>query len=104
MNGSLIRLRPRDDMQYVTQNRTALTTGVDGFIGDDTEHGLFVYQTRLLSRYRYLIDGKPPQAVSLSHVEQHSWLGYYTIPSPNAPSFNLAGPLGPGGRTADETN
>jgi glycogen debranching enzyme len=103
MNDSLIRLRPRDDAQYVTQNRTALTTGVDGFIGDDTEHGLFVHQMRLLSRYRYLIDGKPPQAVSLSNVEQHSWLGYYTSPSPNPPAFNLAGPLGPGGRTAEET-
>src|SRR5437762_11375904 len=103
MDGSLIRLRPRRDTLSVTQNRTALTTGLDGFIGNNTEHGLFVNQMRLLSRYRYLIDGRPPQAISLSNVEQHNWLGYYTTSSPNPPAFNLAGPLGPGGRAAEET-
>jgi hypothetical protein len=43
---------------------------------------LFVHQTRLLSRYRYLIDGKPPEPVAVSNVEQHSGLAYYiTLPS-----------------------
>ena len=39
--------------------------------------GLFVHETRLLSRYRYLIDGISPQPVALSNVAQHTWLGYY---------------------------
>src|SRR5436190_2897071 len=36
----------------------------------------------MLSRYRYLICGKPPRPVAISNVEQHSWLGYYAILAP----------------------
>jgi hypothetical protein len=78
----LVRLRPRDDTRYVSQGRTVLATGRDGFVADGAEHGLFAYQTRLLSRYRYLIDGEEPRAVALSNVEQHSWLGYYLVAAP----------------------
>src|SRR6266545_3200988 len=76
-DGSLVRLQPRDDTLYVSQARSVLATDRDGFIRDGAEHGLFVHETRLLSRYRYLIDGTPPQPVALSNVEQHTWLGYY---------------------------
>jgi len=98
----LVTLRARPDTLYVTQNRTALATNLDGFVEDGREHGLFVSQTRLLSRYRYLIDGRPPQAISLSNVEQHTWLGYYGVASPN-PAYTESGPLGPGGKLAQET-
>jgi len=74
--GQLIRLHPRNDTRYLSQGRTVLATEPDGFITDGAERGLFVYQTRLLSRYRYLIDGQPPQPNACSNVEQHSWLGY----------------------------
>ena len=73
----LIRLRPRNDTIYVSQNCTVLSMARDGFIHDGVEHGLIVYETRLLSRYEYLIDGKEPVPVALSNVEQHTWLGYY---------------------------
>src|SRR5919197_592405 len=73
----LVQLRSRDDTRYVSQSRTMLATGRDGFVTGGPDHGLFVHQTRLLSRYRYLIDGRPPRPVALSNVEQHSWLGYY---------------------------
>src|SRR5512138_472132 len=76
-----VQLHPRSDTVVVSQGRTVLSTGRDGFISDGAERGLFVYQTRLLSRYRYLIDGQPPQPNACSNVEQHSWLGYYiTLP------------------------
>ena len=78
----LVRLRPRDDARYVSQGRVVLATDRRGFVEEGTEHGLFVYQTRLLSRYRYLIDGEAPEAVALSNVEQHSWLGYYIALAP----------------------
>lgn len=97
-----IRLRPRDDTLHVTQNRTALATDLDGFIDGGPERGLFVHQTRLLSRYRYLIDGKPWTPLALSNVEQHSWMGYYIALSPNAapdPRFTI---LGPGGVLAQQ--
>jgi glycogen debranching enzyme len=73
----LVRLRPRDDTLHVCQGRTVLATSRDGFIYDGPEHGMFVHETRLLSRFRHLIDGNPPRPVALSNVEQHSWLGYY---------------------------
>ena len=74
---SLSRLLPRFSTRYVSQSRTVLAAGLDGFVDEGGEHGLFVHQTRLLSRYRWLIDGQPPRPVVLSNVEQHSWLGYY---------------------------
>ena len=59
-----------------------LATGPDGVIEHFPGHGLFFGETRLLSRYRYLVDGEAPQAVAISNVEQHSWLGYYISPAP----------------------
>jgi glycogen debranching enzyme len=73
----LVRLRTRPDTLYASQSRTVLATDRDGFVRGGADHGLFVRQTRMLSLYRYLIDGKPPRAVALSNVEQHTWLGYY---------------------------
>jgi glycogen debranching enzyme len=45
-----------------------------------------VHETRLLSRYRYLLGGEPPRAVALSNVEQHTWLGYYIALPPGVKS------------------
>ncbi len=73
----LARIAPRPATVYCSQGRAVLATGLDGFIGGHPEHGLFVGETRLLSRYRYLLQGEPPLAIALSNVEQHSWLGYY---------------------------
>src|SRR5215204_2770087 len=78
----LVRLRPRDDTRYVSQGRTVLAAGRDGFVREGSEQGLFAYQTRLLSRYRCLIDGEEPRPAALSNVEQHSWLGYYVTLAP----------------------
>src|SRR5947208_424541 len=85
LQDSLIRLRPRDDMLYVSQSNTVLASGRDGFVTENSEQGLFVHETRLLSRYRYLIDGQAPQPVALSNVEQHTWLGYYVALPPGTP-------------------
>ena len=73
----LVRVRSRGDTLYVSQGRTVMATERDGFIQDGADHGLFVHETRLLSRYRYLINGEPPLPIVLSNVEQHTWLGYY---------------------------
>ncbi|TJW33185.1 MAG: amylo-alpha-1,6-glucosidase, partial [Mesorhizobium sp.] len=81
---SLVRLRVRPETIYVSKGRTVLATGRDGFFDNGSDQGLFVHQTRLLSRYRYLINGRPPYPVSVSNVAQHSWLGYYIAPVPKA--------------------
>ena len=77
-----MRIRPRGDTLYVSQGRAVMATGRDGFIRGGADHGLFVHETRLLSRYGYLIDGEEPPPVALSNVEQHSWLGYYALLPP----------------------
>lgn len=74
---SLVRLRPRAGTTYVSSGHTVLATGDDGVVRDAADQGLLVYETRLLSRYRYLIDGVEPRLVSASNVAQRSWLGYY---------------------------
>jgi len=80
---SLAKLNPRPRTIYCSQGRAVLATNLDGLIGDFPKHGLFVGETRLLSRYRYFVDGKAPQTVAVSNVEQHSWLGYYISPAPH---------------------
>lgn len=97
----LIRLRTRPDTLYVSQSRTVLATRRDGFINAEPDHGFFVQGTRLLSRYEYLLNGRPPFASGLSNVEQHTWLGYYVAPAPDA--IDNYGTQGPGGATAQQT-
>ena len=84
MRESLIRIRPRDEALYVSRGSLVLATERDGFIDGGYEHGFFAFETRLLSRYRYLIDAEPPRKVALSNIEQHTWLGYYITVPPGA--------------------
>jgi glycogen debranching enzyme len=79
---SLVRLRPRAGTTHVSSDRTVLASRDDGVLLPVLDRGLFVDETRLLSRWRWLIDGVPPQPVSSSNVAQHSWLGYYIAPAP----------------------
>jgi len=78
---SLIRLRVREHAAYVSAADTVLTTGTTGFI-DGGEEGLYVRQTRMLSRYRCFIGRRRPHPVTLSSVRQDSWMGYYVVPAP----------------------
>lgn len=89
IDASLVRLRPRPDTQYASSGRSVLATGRDGFIDGDEDQGLFVHETRLLSRYRYGIEGIALNPVSLSNVSQRSWLGYYIAlaPLPDQPDY-----------------
>jgi glycogen debranching enzyme len=97
----LVRLRTRADTLYVSQNRTVFATRRDGFVDAEPDHGLFVQSTRLLSRYEYRLNGRPPLPNALSNVEQHSWLGYYAIAAPEV--ANDYGTQGPGGALAQHT-
>lgn len=81
---SLVRLRARPGTNYVSSGRTVLATNDDGVLLPGLDRGLFVHETRLLSRYRYLIDGRPPHLVSASNVAQRSWLGYFITPAPDS--------------------
>ena len=82
----LVRLHPREDSFQVSQGRTVLSTALDGFVPQNTSHGLYVHQTRLISNYQWLINGSEPFPVALSNVEQHTWLGYYIHYAPSSSS------------------
>ncbi len=80
----LVRMRPRPQLNSVSQGRTVLTTNLDGWVeGKSGEQGLWVFQMRMLSDYLWLIDGKAPQNAANSNIRQHNWLGYYIAPLPN---------------------
>jgi glycogen debranching enzyme len=81
---NLIRLRARPDTFHVTRGRTALETSDQGFVEGEPEQGLLAYETRFLSRYIWRMNGEQPQRVALSHVRQHTSLGYYVMPAPGA--------------------
>jgi glycogen debranching enzyme len=81
----LVRIRPRPATVHISRGRSVLATNVDGRIEGNPDHGLFVDETRLLSRWRYLIDGKPPLPNALSVIRQDHWLGYYVAAAPGVP-------------------
>lgn len=66
-----------------------MATSPDGFVFKNKEHGLWVYQSRMLSRYRWLVNGKPPVMAANSNLQQHSWLGYYIASPANAKDTGL---------------
>ena len=77
ITSSLVELQLRAGEFQVTRGRTAFGTGATGTVVNDPNHGLFVYQTRLLGKYRWLMNGKEPEFSCASNIEQHSWMGYY---------------------------
>jgi N-terminal domain of (some) glycogen debranching enzymes len=82
---SLIRLKPRPTTRYVSRGRTVLATNADGQVRPERDVGLFVRETRLLSRYEYRIDDRVLEPSALSNIEQHTSLAYYFVRSPGAP-------------------
>src|SRR5438132_4300905 len=79
----LVRIHPHREKFHVSQGRTVFQVGADGIVAPESVDGLFVSRTRLLSVYRYLVDGKPPKANVVGNVKQHSWLGYYIALPPH---------------------
>jgi glycogen debranching enzyme len=78
----LVQIRPRTGQHYISNGHTVLIAGENGFIEEKNKEGLLIYQTRAISQYRYLIDGREPKPVSLSPVHENSWMGYYIAPEP----------------------
>lgn len=79
--GSLVELRLRAGDFQLSSGRTVFVTGADGAVRH-SNHGLFVYQTRVLGKYRWRMNGQDPEFSCGSNIEQHDWMGYY-IQLPN---------------------
>src|SRR5215208_5752110 len=80
----LVCVRTRPFAQQVTRGRTVLATGLDGQVHPAANQGLFVRETRLLSRYEYSADGLPFETSAQSCIEPHTWLGHYILRAPAA--------------------
>ncbi|HEX3904569.1 MAG TPA: glycogen debranching N-terminal domain-containing protein [Polyangia bacterium] len=74
---TLIALDPRGRRHSISRGRTVLTTALDGSVSPDGDQGLWIYETRMLSRHRWLVNGRAPTFSALSAVEQHRDLAYY---------------------------
>jgi glycogen debranching enzyme len=74
---SMVRLRVRSDTLCISRGRSVLVTDLHGFINPSEKQGLFVHQTRMLSRYCCSLNGSEFTPVALSNIQQHGWLGYY---------------------------
>jgi glycogen debranching enzyme len=85
MRAFLVALKPRPAASCISSNHTVLTTGPDGFVSSTGTEGLFVNETRVVSTYRWTIDGRVPRPVSLSSITQDRWLGYYISVPPGIP-------------------
>jgi glycogen debranching enzyme len=83
LGDTLIRLAPRSPTIYLSRGRTVLATGNDGFISGEKDQGAWFYQTRILSRYLWRINGQVPEVSATSKIAQHRWMGYYIAPPAN---------------------
>lgn len=79
---TLTSLRPNPEKQFISRGPVVWVTGLDGFVDEATDQGYYVHETRMLSRYRYLIDGRVPDGIALSNVSLHSWIGHYITTPP----------------------
>jgi glycogen debranching enzyme len=75
----LIRLRPRADRVTLSNGETVLSSDLCAQIEPEEECGLFVQDTRVISRYRCRANGRHLGLVAQSHVNQHRWLGYFLV-------------------------
>jgi len=74
--GSLVTLRPAGDQLHLHANRLVLTMGLDGFVREGPQ-GLFAYEARVLSEFRYLVDEQELLPVGVSPISSRALLGYY---------------------------
>ncbi len=72
----LIRIETRPQEIISSQSRTVLIANRDGWLSDLRLHGLFIHETRVLSRYLWRINGDL-YTVEASPVHQFSRLSYH---------------------------
>jgi glycogen debranching enzyme len=73
---------PHHDRQLTFHGYTVLLTNPDGTITEGTGLGLFDYDTRIVSKYRLLIDGELPRCDTAANVESDYWIAHLTVDRP----------------------
>ena len=56
-----------------------MASGADGWLDGNPDHGLFVHETRVLSRYNATINGKAPICAAFSSLDQRTSIGYFIL-------------------------
>ena len=75
---NLVMIRPRPNTIQVSRGRTAFTSELNGEVHPDRPiEGLYVYDTRVLSRYCWRMNGKTPSFSCGSNLQQSRWMGYF---------------------------
>ncbi|HXR96255.1 MAG TPA: glycogen debranching N-terminal domain-containing protein [Terriglobales bacterium] len=85
----LIRLETRPHQLIASHSRTVLVCDSDGMISSE-EHGVFIHETRLLSRCNWTINGQTPYTCEATQIEQNSLLAY-SIVHPHTRHSNYSG-------------
>lgn len=76
--GELIRIRPRTTSTQISRGRTAFICEHDGEVHcEQAIEGLHVYDTRVLSRYLWTMNGKKPEFSCGTPIQQSTWMGYF---------------------------
>lgn len=76
---SLLHLRARAANHVISHGDTALVMDNDGAIAAPGDAGLYVHETRMLSRHRIRANGRPLLPVTLAAPRQDQWHGYYLL-------------------------
>lgn len=76
--GNLIKVRPRTTHTQISRGRTALICEHNGEAHPEQPiEGLYIYDTRVLSRYAWRLNDKQPEFSCASAMQQFSWMGYF---------------------------
>jgi len=62
-----------------------MASGSDGWLDGNPDHGLFVHETRVLSRYNATINGQAPICAAFSSLDQRTSIGYFILRPPDFP-------------------
>lgn len=74
----LIQVRPRTANTQISRGRTAFISEHNGEAHPEhAVEGLYIYDTRVLRRYAWRMNGKQPEFSCGTPVEQFSWMGYF---------------------------
>ena len=72
---------PHHSLQLTFHGYTVLVTDADGSICG-SRHGLFDFDTRILSKYRLLVDDEVPRCDTSAAIASDYWAAHLTVPRP----------------------
>lgn len=88
--GDLIKIRPRTSNTQISRGRTAFISDHNGEAHREQPiEGLYIYDTRVLSRYAWTLNGKTPVFSCGSPIDQSTWMGYFIQAPKNCKETSL---------------